>query len=242
MLPPIAPTPERMCTMVLRKIFGRCPRDMQAPCRREVSWCTTTSSFAASHLSILDGWGARTTNEAPPMTTTTFPRTRIALRLLSAAFLVTALLASGGTASAAKKKAQSKAPAASQEETPPPPAAAAPAEETPAPPAAGDSGSGAGNSGPGRGASAGRGAGCGARGGCQPAAAPAAAATQPEAGAASPQRKRAGKTVELGLSPQRHPRRLTISRPARGDRGARRGLGLQVPRLLPRPHAPEHGY
>jgi hypothetical protein len=32
-------------------------------------WCTTTSSFAASHLSILDGWGARTTNEAPPMTT-----------------------------------------------------------------------------------------------------------------------------------------------------------------------------
>ena len=65
------------------------------------------------------------------MRTTRHPRIRVALRLFSTAFVVTALLASGGTASAAKKKAKAEAPAADQAETPPAPAA--PAEQTPAP-------------------------------------------------------------------------------------------------------------
>ena len=68
----------------------------------------------------------------PPMTTTSPSRTRVALRLLSAAFLVTALLASGGTASAARKKTKTSAPEADQAQTPAQPAAAAPAQETPA--------------------------------------------------------------------------------------------------------------
>jgi hypothetical protein len=129
------------------------------------------------------------------MTTTTLPRTRIALRLLSAAFLVTAILASGGTASAAKKKA--KAPAASKEETPPPPAAAAaaaPAEETPAP--AAPAAAAPAEETPAAPATAEEPM------APAPAAAPAPATTQPAAAAASPQRKRGGKTVELGLSPQ----------------------------------------
>src|SRR5208283_3495690 len=156
----------------------------QASCRRKVSWCTTTSSFVASHLSMLDGWGARTTNEAPPMRTTRHPRIRVALRLFSNAFVVTALLASGGTASAAKKKAadqaetteaapaeQTSAPAESAPVAAPAPAPAPAPVAAPAPAPA-------------------------------PAAAPEEATTQPEPGAASPQRKRSTRTTELGLSPQ----------------------------------------
>ena len=130
------------------------------------------------------------------MTTATRPRTRIALRLLSAAFLVTALLASGGTASAAKKKAQSKAPAASQDETPPP-AAAAPAEETPAAAEPAPAPAAVPAAAPAEEPMAPAPVAAPA-----PAAAPASAATPAEAGAASPLRKHRGQTVELGLSPQ----------------------------------------
>jgi hypothetical protein len=130
------------------------------------------------------------------MRTTRHPRIRVALRLFSTAFVVTALLASGGTASAAKKKAKAEAPAADQAETPPAPAAAAPAEQTPAPaepapaaapapvPASAPVATPAPAPAP------------------APAAAPEATTTQPEPSAASPQRKRSTKTTELGLSPQ----------------------------------------
>ena len=138
------------------------------------------------------------------MTTTTPPGTRIALHLLSSACLVTALLASGGTAWAAKKKTP-KTPAAAAEQTEAQPAAvaaeatsapaeAAPAEPAPAPaaapvpapaPAPVPAASPAPAPGP------------------APAASPEAAApTTPEAGAPGAQRKRSGKTTELGLNPQ----------------------------------------
>ena len=120
------------------------------------------------------------------MRTTRHPRIRVALRLFSNAFVVTALLASGGTASAAKKKAadqaetteaapaeQTSAPAESAPVAAPAPAPAPAPVAAPAPaPAA------------------------------APAAAPEEATTQPEPGAASPQRKRSTRTTELGLSPQ----------------------------------------
>ena len=135
------------------------------------------------------------------MTTTTPPRTRIALRLLSTAFLVTALVAAGGTASAAKKKAQPKTPAASQDEAAAQPAAAAPseqapAEETPAPapaaaPAPAPTPAPAPVAAP-----------APVPPPAAPAATPEAANTQQEAGAAPAQRKRSGKVTELGLSPQ----------------------------------------
>jgi len=163
----------------------------------------------ASHLAILDGWGARTTNEAPPMTTTSPSRTRVALRLLSAAFLVTALLASGGTASAARKKTKTPAPEADQAQTPAQPAAAAPAQE---------------NSRSRRG--------CGARSGRASASAgtrsPSPAAAGPSRDArpgpcfpprpspkpAPPaQHKRSEKITELGLSPQTTTYALTIQEP-----------------------------
>ena len=125
------------------------------------------------------------------MTTTNLPRTRIALRLLSAACLVTALLASGGTASAAKKKTQSKTPAASKEETPPPPAAPTSVEEVPAPATPAPATPAPAAAAPAEEPMA-----------PTPAAAPAPAAAKPEPAAASPQRKRAGQAAELGLSPQ----------------------------------------
>ena len=120
------------------------------------------------------------------MRTTRHPRIRVALRPFSTAFVVTALLASGGTASAAKKKAadqgetteaapaeQTSAPADSAPVAAPAPAPAPAPVAAPAPaPAA------------------------------APAAAPEEATTQPEPGAASPQRKRSTRTTELGLSPQ----------------------------------------
>ena len=125
------------------------------------------------------------------------------LRLLSAAFLVTALLASGGTAAAARKKA--KAPAADQAETPPAPAATAPAQEapaqeTPAPAEAAAPAAAAPAPAPEPEAPT--------PPPPTPAVVPAAPgvspapAAPPEAGAASPQRKRSGKVTELGLSPQ----------------------------------------
>jgi hypothetical protein len=125
------------------------------------------------------------------MTTTNLPRTRIALRLLSTAFLVTALLASGGTASAAKKKTQSKTPAASKEETPPAPAAPTSVEEVPAPATPAAAAPAPAAAAPAEEPMA-----------PTPAAAPAPAATKPEPAAASPQRKRTGEAAELGLSPQ----------------------------------------
>jgi hypothetical protein len=133
------------------------------------------------------------------MTTTTLPRTRIALRLLSAAFLVTALLASVGTASAAKKKAQSKTPAASKDEAPPPPPAAAPAEGTPAPAAAAPAEETPAPAAP---APAEEPVAPAPAAAATPAVPPAPVVTAPEAGAASTQRKRGGQAAELGLSPQ----------------------------------------
>ena len=138
------------------------------------------------------------------MRMTRHPRIRVALRLLSAACLVTAVLASGGTASAAKKKAKTEAPApaAEKSETPPAPAAAAPAEQTAAPeptpaPAESTPAPAEPTAVP---APAPEAAPAPAPAPATPAAAP--SASQPEAGAATPQRKRSGKTTELGLSPQ----------------------------------------
>jgi len=136
------------------------------------------------------------------MTTTSPSRTRVALRLLSAAFLVTALLASGGTASAARKKTKTSAPEADQAQTPAQPAAAAPAQETPALETPAPAEAAAPATAPAQPAPEPVAPVPPPAPAAMPAPAAAPAPAQPEAGAASPQHKRSEKITELGLSPQ----------------------------------------